>query len=38
MTGLPHEHDHYERPPHEVILERLDQVEKALRRIEDKIR
>lgn len=38
MPRPPHEHGHYERPPHEEILERLDRVEEALRKIEDKIR
>jgi len=33
----PHERG-YERPPHEEIFERLDRVEEALRRIEDKLR
>lgn len=44
MSRLPHEislHESgygYERPPHEEILERLDRIEEALRRIEGKLR
>ena len=35
-----HEHKHercYERPPHEIIMERLDKIEEILRRMENKI-
>jgi hypothetical protein len=34
----PHERFGHERPPHEEILEKLERMEKALRRIEDKVR
>lgn len=40
MPRLPHEFNerHYERLPHEEILERLDRIEGMLRRMEDKSR